>query len=87
MLVSFPLSHDLRLGLPEDFISVLMQHDLKKMQHDLKEIFHSNQKTKSLAIYAIAALKRRREHENFGVKSKSIVRKVKEGGTAAMDIM
>ena len=57
-----PLYHDLRLRLPEGVLSDLMQHDLRN-------IFHSNQKTKGLAIYITAALKRRREHKSFGVNT------------------
>ena len=62
MLVACPLYHDLRLRLPEEVLSHLLQHDLKS-------IFHSNQKIKSLAIYTTAALRRRREHKSFGANT------------------
>ena len=62
MLVACPLNHDLRLKLPEEVLSHLVQHNLKS-------IFHSNQKTKSLVIYTIADLKRRRELKSFGVNT------------------
>ena len=52
----------IRLRLPEEVL-------LHLMQHDLKSIFLYNKRTKSLAIYITAALKRRREHKIFGVNT------------------
>ena len=57
LLATCPLYHDLRSRLPDDVLSLLLQHDLRS-------VFQDNKKTKSMAIYLTAALKRRHDYYN-----------------------